>query len=273
MLESMKLQHWTRRALGAAPSVPALVVAICVCGSATRVRAAPPGPGLSLTWNDCPGGLSASQDLSYACNGNTDTFQLLCSLVVQQAISGVIGAELVIDLQSSDPVAVPDWWYEDGSGTGGCRAGGFDTSTSFDFSADPGCTDAWGGQGFGGNQGFSVGLPDHPSPTQARIKEVAAVTSSNAVTLSPGVVYGLFKVAIRSDRTTSGPACAGCAESACLVFNSVWIRRLPVAGSDVFISNGSSLGSNWATWQGTGASCVSVPVRRPTWGAIKSLYR
>ena len=271
MLVCMSLSRWTRNTRGLAPRVSALILARWVSAGATRAHAAPPAPGLSLTWNDCPGGATASQNLSYACNGNTDSFQLVCSLVVQNAIAGVIGAELVIDLQSSDPVAVPDWWRLDGSGTGGCRAGGFDTI--FDFSTNPGCTDAWQGNGFGGNQGFSVGLPDHPSPTQARIKEVAAVTSTNAVTLSPGVVYGLLKLVINSSSTTSGPACAGCAEPACLVFNSVWIRVKPSAGSDVFISNGSSLGSNWATWQGTGASCVSVPVRRPTWGAIKSLYR
>ena len=250
----------------------ALLSAVVLVTASRLALAATPSAGLSLTWNDCPGGATASHGVTYACASNSDTLQLVCSLVVQQSIGNVIGAELVLDIQHSDPTTMPDWWRFDGSGIMlGCRSGGFDTV--YDFSTNPGCTDAWLGNAFGGNQGISIGPPDHPFANQARLKEVAAVTSTQAVTLSAGTTYGLLKVAINSNRTVSGPACTGCDGSACLVFNSVLIRVLPSAGSDVTISAPAAPESNWATWQGTAANCTLVPTRRSTWGAIKSLYR
>jgi hypothetical protein len=249
----------------------AVIVAGLTAAPARLAHAAPPPAGLSLTWNDCPGGLGASSGITYACSGNADTMQLVCSLVVQTAISGVVGAELVIDIQHSDPITMPDWWRFDGSGSLGCRAGALDTG--FDFGANPACTDAWLGNAFGGNQGFSIGPPDHPLMDQARLKEVAAVTSTQAVTLNPGTTYGLLKVLINSSNTTGPSACAGCGGSACVVFNSVKILVLPGSGSDVFLSAPASPESNWATWQGTSANCNAVPVRHTTWGQIKSLYR
>jgi hypothetical protein len=242
-----------------------------IISAAAPAHSAPPPPGISLTWNDCPGGLSASSGITYACSGNADTMQLVCSVVVQQTIGSVLGAELVIDIQHSDPITLPDWWRFDGSGTLGCRAGGIDIG--FDFGPNPACTDAWLGNAFGGNQGFSIGPPDHPLMDQARLKAVAAVLSGQAVTLNPGTTYGLLKVLINSSNTVGGNACAGCGGSACLVFNSVKILVVPSSGSDVILSTPASPESNWATWQGTAANCNAVPVRHTTWGQIKSLYR
>jgi len=226
-------------------------------------------PGLSLTWNDCPGGISASSGITNACNSDADTLQLVCSVVVQNTITGVIGAELVVDMQSADATQIPDWWRMDGSGAAGCRAGLLDTG--FDFTANPACNDPWHGNAFGGNQGFAVGPPAHPFLNQARILEVAAVTSNDAVTLTAGTTYALLKLVINTARTVSA-SCAGCGESACLVFNSVLLRVLPASGSDVTINTPAGVGTNWATFQGTAANCSAVPVRHTTWGAIKSLY-
>jgi hypothetical protein len=251
----------------------ALLIAIALVGlgASNTAHAGTLASGLSLTWNDCPGGATATSGITYACTGNTDTLQLICSVAVPQTITGVLGAELVIDIQSADPLSVPDWWRFDGSGTLGCRAGGFDAG--YDFSANPGCTDAWLGNGFGGLQGFSVGPPDHTFMNQARLKVVAAVVSTNAVTLNPGITYGLIKLLINSNNTTGGSACGGCGTSECLVLQSAIILVQPGSGSNVTIGSAASPGSDWATWQGTAANCSAVPVRRSTWGAIKSLYR
>ena len=247
-----------------------MVVCAGVLATAGAAHSAPPPAGLTLTWNDCPGGATSSSGITYACTGNTDTLQLICSVVVPQTITGVIGAEVVIDIQSADPSAIPDWWRFDGLGSGGCRAGGIDTF--FDFSSSPACTDAWLGNGFGGLQGFTVGPPDHTFMNQGRMKQVAAVVSTDAVTLTPGVTYGLLKLAINSNNTTGGTACGGCGISECLVFESALIVVKPGNGSPVTIGSAATPGSDWATWQGTAANCAAVPVRRSTWGAIKSLY-
>lgn len=245
-----------------------LPIAFAACSSPASAGV-PATSGISLTWSDCPGGATASSSMTYACSGDADTVRLVCSLAVPATLSGVIGAEIVVDMQSVDAL-VPDWWRMDGSGTGGCRAGMLDTA--FDTLATPACADVWRGNAVGGNQGFSIGPPAHPLSSQARILEVASVPSANAVTLAPGTIYGLLTLVINSVHTVGPPACAGCAHGACLVFNSVLIRRLPGLGDQVF-SAPAALESNWATWQGTAANCSAVPVRQTTWGAIKSLYR
>jgi hypothetical protein len=227
-------------------------------------------PGLTLAWNDCLGGAGAAQNLAYACSGENDVFTLYCALAVAQSVPGVIGAEVVVDIEHAS-ASLPDWWQLGGSGTGGCRAGVL--SASYDFSADPGCTDAWQTLGFGGIQGFTVGPPDHTFPNQARIKAVAAVTSDHAVTLLPGTEYGIVKLCISSQHTTGANACAGCAEAACLVFQSAILRVLPGVGSDLLIGEAAAPSADFATWQGTAADCSAVPARRTTWGTLKALYR
>lgn len=264
--------------------VSALVVLACPASRSTAAQivqstesmaASPaavqsPLPGISLDWNDCPGGATSTSDLSYACASNSDNLSLICSAVTSVALANTIGVELVVDIQHSAP-SLPDWWRFDASGTGGCRGGAL--SFAFDYPAGPSCTDAWAFNGFGGLQRFSIGSPDHPFTNQARIVAVAAVTSDNAVTLAPSVTYGLIRMIISTVNTTGAGACAGCITKACLVFNSALIRRISGAGGDVFLSTAAFAGSNWATWQGTGADCSQVPTRRKTWGEIKSLYR
>jgi hypothetical protein len=230
----------------------------------------PPQPGIAMSWTDCAGGVSATQDQAFACDNNVSQFPLACAAALDSSVDGVIGAELVVDVQLSTG-SMPDWWRLDGSGTGGCRAGGI--TASFDFSSSPRCTDAWAGQGFGNVASFTIGPPDHPQMNQARIKAVAAVTSDHAATLTPGFEYGFVLLKLSATRTTGAGACAGCALSACLVLNSILVRRLPASGADVYLTSTAGPSANWATWQGTGADCAAVPARRRTWGEIKSLYR
>jgi hypothetical protein len=226
-------------------------------------------PGLALTWNDCAGGASLA-NMSYGCNGATDTLTLYCALAVPTAVSNVIGAEVVVDIQHAS-AALPDWWQLSGGGTAGCRAGVL--STSFDFTLNAGCTDAWQTFGFGGIQGFTVGSPDHTFPNQARIKAVAAVTSDHAASLTPGIEYGVLKLRLASGRTIGANVCAGCGEAACLVFQSAILRVIPGTGSDMSLPDPATPGADFATWQGTAADCSVVPVRHSSWGQIKSLYR
>ena len=223
-----------------------------------------------MSWNDCPPGPTASPDLAFDCTSNASSFTLVCSLVLADSEANIIGAELVVDIQHS-AASLPDWWRFDGSGTGGCRSGGL--TTSYDFAPTPSCADAWSGNGFGAVQSFTIGPPDHPLASQARIKAVASVTANNAVTLDRDTQYGIVRLILSTTNSTGTGACDGCSGSACLVLNSILLRRLPGQGDDVYQVTPASGSSNWATWQGTGADCAQVPTRRTTWGQIKSLYR
>jgi hypothetical protein len=81
-------------------------------------------------------------------------------------------------------------------------------------------------------------------------------------------------VALDSRNTTL--CSGGCSTPACMVLNSVLIRRLPgSAVEEVLLSDPEFAGANVVVWQPLlgAADCASVPTRRNSWGAVKALYR
>jgi hypothetical protein len=113
-MQFRRLQAAGRPILGSTPRRVFLCVALALitCASAAVAGVASTQsllPGISLSWNDCPGGATASSDLSYACNANTDNFSLICSAVISSSLDQCIGADLVLDIQSSQST-IPDWW-------------------------------------------------------------------------------------------------------------------------------------------------------------------
>ncbi|HXJ68814.1 MAG TPA: hypothetical protein VNM39_07895, partial [Verrucomicrobiae bacterium] len=94
-----------------------------------------------------------------------------------------------------------------------------------------------------------------------------------AVTLLANASYTACRILLRSTNTTT--CNDGCATPACMVFNSLLVRRLHTpADEEILISGPESGVSDRAVWQGgAGADCAAVPTRRTTWGAVKALYR
>lgn len=225
-------------------------------------------PGLYLTWNDCALGPTASSNETFACDANTDQSALYCAFTMPQARDSVLGVEVVVDVQHT-AAAMPDWWRFE---SGGCRAGALNQSGA-DFTGQMGCVDPWQGAAFGGIQSYNIGPPIHAGANQARIRAVAAVVSSLAASLNATSMYYGFRIVITREKTQAPGPCFGCLGAACLVFNSVLVRRLPGSSGDEFIQTPGPANANWATWQGAGANCAAVPVRRTTWGSLKSLYR
>lgn len=252
------------------PATLLILVLLLAIPARASLAAVPPASGLSLDWNDCPGGASSLPDLSFACDTESGFFTLVCSAVLDSTVANLLGSELVVDVQMASGT-FPDWWRLDGSGPASCRIGG--ATAAADFSSSPSCADAWAGHGHAGIQGFSIGPPDHPASNQARIKIATIVPSDSAVALGPAVSYGIAQLLLFALRSTGSSPCAGCATRACLVLNSILLRRSPGLGPDVYVTMPAGPATNWATWQGSGADCSLVPVRRRTWGEIKSLYR
>lgn len=230
--------------------------------------AAQGGSGLYLTWNDCALGSTASSNETFACDANTGQSALYCAFTMPQARDSVLGVEVVVDLQHT-AAAMPDWWRFE---SGGCRAGALNQSGA-DFTGETGCVDPWQGMAIGGIQSYNIGPPIHAGANQARIRAVAAVVSSLAASLNGTSMYYGFKIVITREKTQAPGPCSGCLGAACLVLNSVLVRRLPGSSGDEFIQQPGPGNANWATWQGAGADCAAVPVRRTTWGSLKSLYR
>ena len=243
------------------------LVACLLVGGPSAVRAA---EGLYLTWNDCAPGAGATRDRGSDCTSETGQQNLYCAFGVPASLDSVLGLELVVDVQSADPV-LADWWRFD---PGACREGNL--RAGFVFPSPSPCGDFLDGNAAGGLQGY---YPNEPrgGANQARIKVAASLLESVAgyASLDSEGTYYAARLTITNTRTIGTGACAGCLQPVCLVFNSITVLRQPgAAGGDQFLSEPGPGQANWATWQGgLGADCVAVPVRAVTWGRIKGLYR
>ena len=233
------------------------------------LAASPPAraQGIAIGWQDChDGGITSFDRQNFSCASNTTVFPLYPTVRLTTPVDSVFSVELVIDVDvAADPL--PEWWLMD-SGT--CRALSWTASATFPGS----CSDAWGGSATSAAtvQGWLPGTPGNSS-RHARLL-VAAGVAGGAVALAADVPYTLCRVALDSRSTDS--CRTGCTTPACLVFNSVLLRRLPgSAVEEVLVTTPEVAGANVVAWQPLlgFADCASVPVRRSTWGAVKALYR
>jgi len=245
----------------------ALAGALLLGASAPRPAQAGANDAIHLAWNDCRAGAAASADLVFDCFSNTELFQLVCGLTLSATLDSVIAVEVVVDVQHQDP-ALPAWWQV---GTSGCRALALEASAGLQSTSE--CAGAWGPSGLALLQGFDVGQP-RGGANQVRIRAVAAVVSDSARTWSAATPYAVLTLSLDSRFSSGTGACTGCIPGACLVLNSMLVKRLPGGTGDVFLSNPWMGDGNRVTWQGGGsADCEAVPIRRATWGQVKSLYR
>jgi len=222
------------------------------------------GAGLSLGWLDCRAqGGAGSSDLGPGCESTISEYALFPGIVLATPQDSVLSMELVIDVDVAAD-SLPAWWHME---SGGCRAGGWRADTAPALS----CDDAWGGLGTANVQGWLVGSPGN-SRRHGRLLVAVSAIPGNLIGLAADVPYSACRVLLRTNNT---PDCPGCSTPACLVFNSLLIRRAPGSSvEEIFYAAAESAGSNMVQWQGAlGADCQSVPVRRTTWGAVKSLYR
>lgn len=236
-----------------------LVAAVLLLAMSTPVRSA----GISIGWHDCrPPVGTGFNGQAYGCTSNLTTLPLFPSFTLATAVDSVWAMELVVDVDVATD-ALPAWWLMQ---PGGCRADAW----SADASLAGSCTDAWNGKGAAAAQGWIPGQPG-AAPRHGRLLVAASVLPDDFVALASDEAYTACRILLRTNRTTD---CDGCLFPACMVFNSLLIRRLPGSSvEEVLLSVAESPGSNMVTWQGTGADCQSVPVRHATWGAVKALYR
>ena len=220
---------------------------------------------LYLNWDQCgPAGPALH---SFACGSNSGSQSLYCAFSLEQPLDQVVGVEIVVDLQHEDPV-LPPWWQ---LGVGGCRFGALSADGGAPAGVD--CVDFWQGKSAGGVQGFAVGQP-RGGLNQARIKVALSLLPVDARSLDATSLYNAARLTLLNQSTVGAGSCSGCGGATCLVMNSIWIKRLPGApGGDVFLTAPGAGNGNMATWQGSGADCMAVPVKSSSWGRIKTLYR
>ena len=236
-------------------------VAVAACLAASPAAGA---AGLSIGWHDCRPPLGGGFNTqAFGCSSDIAEFQMFPSFSLPSTMDSVYSMELVIDVDvARDPL--PAWWLM----APGCRANGWFA----DGTASPSCPDAWNGLGTGSFQGWIPGTPGN-STRHARLLVAAGVLPQDAVTLLANASYTACMIVLRSVNTVS--CNDGCDAPACIVFNSLLVRRLHTPEDQEIVISGPEInGSDRIFWQGgTGADCLSVPIRRSTWGAVKALYR
>jgi hypothetical protein len=238
-----------------------------------------------MAWNDCAAS-GGTQLRAFACDVNTGSNKAVGTFVLDQPMSDFVGVEVVIDLKSAAN-AMPPWWQFFNPGS--CRRISMNATFDFSFLASSECVDPFGQPGQGGLAGYCVpgsNCVDAPyEASRARIKMAGAI--ADPVALETGLEYYAFILTITNAKTVGADACAGCLEPVCLLLNS--IKAAGLNGATELTTVGADPNPGLIGWQcglatfynpsaigvcaGNHPDCESTPVRNPTWGQIKSLWR
>ena len=218
--------------------------------------------GINLTWGEGCWADNPATMQTFACDNNSGSFSLTASFVPtsRQAIS-TLTAQL--DLQSDSPL-LPDWWQM--CDPGACRAGALSATAVFATGA---CSYAWTGlpPQAAVNWQTRQWCGDGSIPSN-RAQLIGYFGGHSSVVLQPGTEYYAFRLTISTQKSNGMDACGGCSVPATLVLNEI---ALYGTGLDQLTA---PLSNTCLRWQAAGTTpCSATPVRRTTWGTIKSLYR
>ena len=241
---------------------PTLRNATILLAAATVALSTPPARAAgyaNIGWTDCALAGPSTAAASFACNTNIGVHNLIASFEPPVAMTLLYGVEATLEVSTSAATLSPWWHFES---TGCHTPSGLTAST--DFTGGPfTCVDLWEGLAVSG----SDYNPAFYSPNSSRIRVIAAVPTGLERTVNPGSEYYVFNVRISHSKTVG--TCPGCTEGACFQFLSLVLRQSSSAG-DYTLSSGPQ---QMVIWNGGGTSGCVVPVRKRTWGAIKSQYR
>lgn len=221
------------------------------------------GEGVNLAWDDC--GSHGSFQRSFACNVNTGSESLIGSFVTDAAPHQLAGIVFTLDL-ISESVELPAWW-ELRNSTGfpnQCRNGS--VGASADFSQGPAnCYDTFRGIAFGAVTSFEPGAG---GLNRARLTGSFVVPALDPEPFPAETETYAFKVIINHAKSV-GNACGGCSVPVCITFSEL-IVTVGAGEPDRVIH--APIDRNFVLWQNSPVLCT-VSAKRPTWGAIKTLYR
>ncbi len=252
--------HAPRMFLGALLAIVSLMTRV------VPVEAQVTQAGLAIGWEDCrtsPG--AGLENRNFSCGLSLTDMPLIPTLRLTDPVDSVLAVEMVVDVIVSSS-ALPTWWN---MAPGGCH--GSPSGWGASLATATSCSDPWLGQGSATVMAWLEQFPGS-TPQRGRLLVSAASLPGTLARFESGSPLALARIALRSDNSLT---CTGCSIPACLVFNSLLIRRLPGSlWEEATIATPEVAGATWVRWQGgLGADCQALPTRRSTWGAVKALYR
>lgn len=228
--------------------------------------------GINLSWDDCGEfGVCAKY---FACDTNAGaSFTLVGSFVPPEGTTAITGEEITLDFGLPRPDGpapserLPSWWQFFNAGA--CRRGALVASIDLSALPDPHCADYWlSSSAQGGLAAYHVGYGEVAS--RARVQLVFAVPMGAASPLDPALEYYAFRLSILRSATAGTGSCEGCAVPMLLSLTEIKISQ-PFGVGDHRIS--VPLHNTTVHWNQDPWSCLPVPARNSTWGAIKGQYR
>ncbi len=264
------MKHWLPRLL-------VLVIAL----ASIQLRATPAeAAGTNLGWassiavNDCPSSGASTANHNSLCTSNASGTNLIGSVIAPAGLLKVVGQSVIVDYQEN-AATLSDWWLFD---TGSCRgASALSLGMNFSPLADDGiCNDLWSTNA---SSAFSyqsnTDNNGNPKPGSAKVSMVGAVALSLGQPWPAGTEWYSFILTILNSKTTGTGACLGCLDGVCFAFNYAQINNdASVGGTDAFLLDADPAGRAMCTWNiAANPPCTAVPVKRQTWGEVKSLYR
>lgn len=253
-------------------------IAITLAAIALLEGAPAAGSGVNISWNDC--GNAGDSLAVFACDTNDGTRELVVSFVPEFDMPYFAGVDVALDI-GADDVLLPDWWaFVDPAS---CRPASLEVGFDSEAAGAQSCPAPW----TGAIGGIGAYLPGRSGPNTARILAYWATASPAPITA--GTEYYAMTIRLRFDRTLGPDSCSGCRVPVAIGVNHITLNQPGHYGPPFWQDLILEQDNDTAGWQ-----CLAVasrrysagnwpdltftfqcptPVRRETWGAIKSLYR
>jgi hypothetical protein len=223
--------------------------------------------GLDLTWNDCVIE-SQVQNIDYGnCTTATRTIALYATFKSPVELPRFVAADLIFDFVSA-PTPLPPFWRFDPASSGGCNSAGLAVRSDVEPTLGPcqGELSPWGYQGGDGNVMITGYLsPFGGAPRQGRLLVTLFRSGSSPYPLEAGTNYYMCHLLINSAQRQ---ACAGCDAPMCIFWTSAQLHEND--SSSIVVTGPDKLGDSAGIRT---TVCAGDPVRKPSWGQLKSLYR
>jgi hypothetical protein len=246
------------RRWGASPALLATLLAL-VLHTSTATAA-----GFDLRWDACAADAGVANK-DFACDADDGSHTMVASFILAQPLTGVFLAEAVLDLIVAEPAGAGVVGHQRLPVVRAIR--GRHLQPRFGQLRRLARRPERRGDVRLHERGT---IAPADSASHRRMTVIGGV--STPVNLVANQDYFVFNlILVNSSRWIREPAqAAPCPCASCSLDHSEE-HELPGAREP---ERAGHTGSNFATWQGgTGANCLSVPARRTTWGAVKSLYR
>ena len=228
------------------------------------IHSAPVRAGLDLTWDDCV--LESSRTyINYTdCNISTKVIRLYSSFKTPVAVPEFIAADLSYDLQEEFVQDLEPFWRFDDTANGGCNSSGLICRVDADLGGRCGGeVNVWDPGGSESIGIFTAYVSGFGASNRGRLVCSIARNSDHPIALAPGVNYYMNHFILSSNLRQTCPGCTGKIDMA---WNSATLyertNTVPV------VVTGPDKAGSYVT-----INTVPDPVRKVTWGRLKSLYR